>query len=56
MDTLTYKAVVEYVSPMPLFSSGSETAAHGESGIERPDEKARHLISKITRTRNDLVQ
>ncbi|MFI7337249.1 DUF6283 family protein [Streptomyces sp. NPDC050085] len=56
IDTDTYKAVVEYASPVPLFSSGSEAATHGESGIETPDEKARHLISKITRTRNDLVQ
>ncbi|MBQ0850234.1 hypothetical protein J8N05_18735 [Streptomyces sp. BH-SS-21] len=56
IDTVTYKAVVEYVSPVPLFSSGSEAGAHGESGIETPDERARRLINKINRTRNDLVQ
>jgi hypothetical protein len=55
IDTATYKAAVEYVAPGPLFSSGSEAATHGESGIDTPDEKARHLISKITRTRNDPV-
>ncbi|MFD7540214.1 DUF6283 family protein [Streptomyces sp. NPDC059819] len=56
IDIATFEAVVEYVSPVPLFSSGREAATHGESGIETPDEKARHLISKISRTRNDLVQ
>ncbi|MFD5126880.1 DUF6283 family protein [Streptomyces olindensis] len=29
MDTLTYKAVVEYVSPMPLFSSEDGTRLRG---------------------------
>ncbi|MFG3266344.1 DUF6283 family protein [Streptomyces bobili] len=56
IDTVTYRAVVEYVSPVPLFSSGNEAAAHGESGIETPDERASRLINKITRARNDLVQ
>ncbi|MET7695319.1 DUF6283 family protein [Streptomyces sp. NPDC005483] len=56
IDNDTYWALVEYVSPVPLFSSGSEAAAHGASGIDVPDEKARLLISKITRTRDDIVQ
>lgn len=56
IDATTYRAVVEYVSPVPLFSSGREAAAHGEAGIDAPDEKASHLINKITRTRRDLVR
>ncbi|MFF0509061.1 DUF6283 family protein [Streptomyces fimicarius] len=56
IDAATYRAVVEYVPSVPLFSSGSEAAAHGKAGVGAPDEKARHLINKITRTRNDLVQ
>ncbi|MFE1797725.1 DUF6283 family protein [Streptomyces sp. NPDC059517] len=56
IDDATYRAVVEYASPVFLFPSGSDAAAHGEAGIDAPDEKARHLINKITRTRNDLVQ
>ncbi|MFF4699945.1 DUF6283 family protein [Streptomyces chattanoogensis] len=56
IDATTYRAVVEYVSPVPLFPSGSEAAAHGEQGINAPTGQARRLINKITRTRNDLVQ
>ncbi|MEU5306978.1 DUF6283 family protein [Streptomyces noursei] len=56
IDATTYRAVVEYVSPVPLFASGSDAAAHGEADIDAPAEEARRLINKITRTRNDLVQ
>lgn len=56
IDAATYQAVVEYVSPVPLFPTGSDAAAHGEVGIDAPAEDARRLINKITRTRNDLVQ
>ncbi|MFF8883944.1 DUF6283 family protein [Streptomyces flaveolus] len=56
IDAATYRAVADYVSPVPLFASGSEAAAHGESGIDAPDEEARRVIDKIAGTRNDLVQ
>ncbi|MEV7068962.1 DUF6283 family protein [Streptomyces collinus] len=56
MDATTYLAVVEYTSPVPLFPSGSDAAAHGEAGIDAPDETARRVINKIIQTRNDLVQ
>ncbi|GAU70610.1 putative hypothetical protein [Streptomyces sp. NBRC 110611] len=55
IDVTTYQGVVDYVSPVPLFSSGSDAAAHGEEGIDAPTEEARRLINKIARTRNDLV-
>jgi hypothetical protein len=56
IDAATYRAVADYVSPVPLFESGSEAAAHGERGIDAPDEEARRVIDKIAGTRNDLVQ
>ncbi|GES34744.1 DUF6283 family protein [Streptomyces angustmyceticus] len=56
MDPATYRAVIEYESPVPLFPSGSEAAAHGEAGIDAPADEARHMISKISQTRSDLVR
>lgn len=55
IDAATYRTVVEYVSPVPLFSSGSDAATHGQTGIDAPVEQARRLINKIARTRNDLL-
>lgn len=37
----------DYVSPVPLFESGAEAAAHGMSGIEDPDDKAQKAIKKL---------
>ncbi|MFE1775556.1 DUF6283 family protein [Streptomyces sp. NPDC059008] len=56
MDPATYRAVVEYESPVPLFPSGSAAAAHGAAGIPTPSDDARRVINKISRTRGDLVQ
>ncbi|MFJ3439008.1 DUF6283 family protein [Streptomyces cyaneofuscatus] len=56
IDATTYRAVVEYVSPVPLFSSGCEAADHGETYIDAPTAEARSLINKIARARNDLVE
>ena len=44
-----HPAVFRYESPVPLFESGAEAAAHGLSGIEAPDERARALIAKLER-------
>ncbi len=41
--------VFDYVSPVPLFASGMEAAAHGMSGIDAPDRDARLAISKLAR-------
>lgn len=41
----------DYVSPVPLFASGAEAAAHGLSGIDRPDASARAAIAKLERRR-----
>ncbi|MFE4869595.1 DUF6283 family protein [Streptomyces sp. NPDC056682] len=56
INASTYQAAVEYVSPVPLFASGSEAAAHGQAGIDHPNDEANHLITKISRTRRDLLQ
>lgn len=39
----------DYESPIPLFGSGREAAAHGLSGINDPDERARAIIDKLSR-------
>ena len=51
----TYEATIDYVSPIPLFSSGAEAAAHGMSEILDPGPDAVHAIRKIERTRSDLT-
>ena len=47
-------AVMDYTTPVPLFTSGAEAADHGEAGIDAPDDAACRLIRKITRTRSDV--
>jgi hypothetical protein len=37
----------DYESPVPLFASGAEAAAHGLSGVEDPSPEARALIAKL---------
>lgn len=41
----------DYVSPVPLFSSGAEAAEHGMSGIIEPDVRARKAIKKLSERR-----
>ncbi|MDL4812763.1 DUF6283 family protein [Actinomadura opuntiae] len=48
-------AVVGYESPVPLFASGAEAAAHGVAEIAAPGERAVAAMSKIARVRGDLV-
>ncbi|MFD5624181.1 DUF6283 family protein [Streptomyces yangpuensis] len=54
VDSATYRAVVDYTSPVPLFSSGGEAADHGLTHLDTPADDARHMIDKISRTRQDL--
>ncbi|MBD0670024.1 DUF6283 family protein [Streptomyces sp. CBMA156] len=49
-----FDAVVDYVSPVPLFASGDEAADHGQAGVETPGEDATRLIEKISRARADI--
>ncbi|KXO93741.1 Uncharacterised protein (plasmid) [Tsukamurella tyrosinosolvens] len=53
-DQLT--AVIEYRSPVPLFATGGEAAAHGMRDIENPSPEAVALIEKVTRLRPEVQQ
>lgn len=44
-------AVLDYRSPVPLFASGAEAAAHGLSAIEEPPPEAVRVIGKLSRRR-----
>lgn len=51
----TAEAITDYVSPVPLFASGAEAAAHGVREILDPGPDAVRLIAKIERVRTDLT-
>jgi len=42
-------ATFDYASPVPLFASGAEAAAHGLSGVANPSDAARFAIDKLSR-------
>ena len=44
-------ACLDYVSPVPLFRSGTEAAAHGLAELERPGAGAQRVMAKIERRR-----
>jgi hypothetical protein len=44
-----YDAILGYETDVPLFASGSEAAAHGLAGVERPSADARRLIARLER-------
>jgi hypothetical protein len=44
----------EFVSPVPLFASGAEAAAHGMRDIENPGTKAQKVMDRLLRKRGDL--
>lgn len=46
---------MQYMSPVPLFDSGTEAAQHGLVEVEQPSAQAVALISKIFRRRDDLT-
>lgn len=41
--------VVNYESPVPLFRSGTEAAAHGMKNIGRPDAVAKRTIARLVK-------
>ncbi|MGQ5261052.1 DUF6283 family protein [Micromonospora sp. ZYX-F-536] len=47
MDPDEVTATRDYVSPVPLFGSGTEAAEHGMAGIDDPDPKARRAIHRL---------
>ncbi|MEU6299270.1 DUF6283 family protein [Streptomyces erythrochromogenes] len=54
MDSATHQAVADYTSPVTLFPTGNDAADHGLAGLDTPTDHARHMINKISRTRQDL--
>lgn len=46
MDLAEVEATLDYVSPVPLFRSGAEAAAHGLSAVDGPDERAQQLARR----------
>ena len=48
---LVTEDVWTYESPVPVFSSGAEAAAHGKAEIEEPGEKAQRTITRLVRKR-----
>lgn len=48
-------AVFSFTSPVALFSSGAQAAAHGIRELEQPRTKAVRAAEKIIRRRNDLA-
>lgn len=52
----TADAIRDYVSPVPLFASGAEAAAHGVRDIRDPGLAARTAIAKIARVRTGITK
>lgn len=48
---LDIPAILDYLCPVPLFSSGAEAAEHGKRDIEDPSPAARAVIAKLARLR-----
>ena len=44
-------AVLDFVSPVPLFGSGVEAAAHGLAELEAPGVAAQRVMEKVTQRR-----
>lgn len=49
---LDYEEIVGYESPVPLFASGAEAAAHGKRDIANPRAPARRKIGHLMRRRS----
>lgn len=45
------ETVMDYVSPVPLFGSGAEAAAHGMAEVYEPGDDARRTIDKLNARR-----
>lgn len=43
--------VLNYVSPVPLFASGTEAAKHGKRSIRRPGKLAKSMVQRLVRKR-----
>lgn len=48
-------SVMDYTTPVPLFASGADAAAHGLRDIDNPSMEAIDLIAKITDRRPETT-
>jgi hypothetical protein len=55
MSAETFRAIVKYRSPIPLFASGTAAYEHGIRDIDNPSTAARAAIMKIEQVRDDLI-
>lgn len=46
---LVKEEVWDYESPIPVFASGAEAAAHGMAEIDEPSEQASKIVSRLSR-------
>ncbi len=54
IDPATFQAITAYTSPVPLFATGTQAAAHGRKDIDLPGEDAENAMTKISRNRNSI--
>lgn len=55
IDPADADAFIEYTTPTPLFASGAEAAEHGMRDIKDPGEKAKRVVTKLTKKLGDKV-
>lgn len=51
LTTDTVNTLLDYTTPTPLFTSGTEAAEHGLADVNSPDHGARRAIDTLTRKR-----
>lgn len=51
----TMGKLIEYKSPVPLFSSGRQAAKHGMKKLDDPDAEATRIQGKILKNRSDIL-
>lgn len=49
LDPADVDQVLDYQTPVPLFASGAEAAAHGLADLEQPGQRAVRVIKKLDR-------
>jgi hypothetical protein len=56
MDHEVDPSILDYESPVPLFDSGAEAAAHGMRDIEYPGDEAMDKVDQLTKARSRRQQ
>lgn len=55
LSDATMEKLIDYVSPVPLFSSGRQAAKHGLKELENPSPKVAKIQEKILKNRSDII-